>query len=193
MVTGGGSGIGRAIAITAANSGLAVAIWDMNGQAAADTVTTIKNAGGTALAVTTNVGDESAVINAWEKTAALGPCRYLVNNAAPPNTSELSFYDHVLLTVGSVFRVTTSWMERHSADAASVVNTASVAGNFLGGTADAHYPTGKGGIAALTRHLAVKYSGKPRFNAVAPGFIITPERCHILRAKMCDRASLASP
>jgi NAD(P)-dependent dehydrogenase (short-subunit alcohol dehydrogenase family) len=174
VVTGSGSGIGRAIAITAAKSGLAVGVWDMNAEGAAETVALITEAGGRALAVTANVGDDGEVAKAWDATAQLGPCRYLVNNAAPSAVSEMSFYDHLLLTVGSAYRVATSWMELHGSACVSGVNIASVAGNFMGGKIKAHYPAGKGGIAALTRHLAVKYQGSPRFNTVAPGSTLTP-------------------
>jgi NAD(P)-dependent dehydrogenase (short-subunit alcohol dehydrogenase family) len=173
VVTGGGSGIGRATAITAAASGLTVGIWDMNAQGARETEEAIRNSGGMALAVTCNVGDDDAVAEAWRATDALGPCRYLVNNAGPPAVSE-PFYENVLLAIGSVYRVTTSWMERYGAQAVSAVNMASVSGNFQGSQNQAHYPTSKGGVAALTRHLAVKYGGKPRVNSVAPGFTITP-------------------
>jgi NAD(P)-dependent dehydrogenase (short-subunit alcohol dehydrogenase family) len=69
-----------------------------------------------------------------------------------------------------------SWLERHRAEAASVVSISSVAGNFQGGgqSIQPFYPTAKGAIAAYTRHLATHYKGKPRANAVAPGFTITP-------------------
>jgi 3-oxoacyl-[acyl-carrier protein] reductase len=174
VVTGAGSGIGRAIALTAGKSRLAVAVWDINGQGAADTVNMIKEAGGTALAVTADVGADAAVDAAWNATAALGPCRYLVNNAGPASASAGSFSDNLMLALGSMHRVTTSWLERHAAEAKSVVSMASVAGNFQGSTTSAFYPTAKAGIAGFTRHLAVKYGGKPRANAVAPGFTITP-------------------
>src|SRR5205085_6194630 len=60
--------------------------------------------------------------------------------------------------------------------AASVVSISSVAGNFQGGGKGIKpfYPAAKGGIAAYTRYLCVHYEGKPRANAVAPGFTLTP-------------------
>lgn len=174
VVTGGGSGIGRATALTAAKSALAVAVWDMDAKGASETVRAIEASGGTALAVTVNVGDDGDVARAWSESAKLGACRYLVNNAGPASVSDQPFYENLMLAVGSMYRVTTSWMERHGADAASVVNMSSVAGNYQGGTAQAFYPTAKAGITGYTRHLALKHRGKPRANAVAPGFIITP-------------------
>ena len=174
VVTGAGSGIGRAIAMTAAKSGLAVGVWDMNAEGARETVAAIETAGGKALAVTANVGDDAEVARAWDATEALGPCRYLVNNAGPGTLSDLSFYDHLMLTVGSVYRVTTSWMERYGDQIASAVNISSLAGNFQGGRNQAHYPAGKASVAALTRHFAVKFGGRPRVNTVVPGFTLTP-------------------
>jgi len=176
VVTGAGSGIGKATSLMAAQSGLAVAAWDMNAGAARDTVREIEAAGGQALAVTADVGSDDDVAKAWDASKALGGCRYLVNNAGPGSATTDPFYDNLLLAVGSVHRVTTSWLERHAADAASVVNLSSVMGNFMGGAANsqAFYPTAKGAIAAYTRHVATSRQGKPRANAVAPGFTITP-------------------
>ena len=174
VVTGAGSGIGRATALTAGKSGLAVAAWDMNAVGNAETVAAIREAGGKALAVTADVGSDAAVAAAWEASAALGSCAYLVNNAGPASASEGPFEHNLVLAIGSMYRVTSTWLERHAAAARAVVNMASVAGNFLGGGGQAFYPTAKGGIAAYTRHLAVKHAGRPRANAVAPGFTITP-------------------
>ena len=174
VVTGAGSGIGKATALTAAKSGLAVAAWDMNAGPANDTAEEIRSAGGKAVAVTVNVGDDSAVAQAWEASAELGPCCYLVNNAGPASVSKEPFYDNLVLAVGSMYRVTNSWLARHQGVASSMVNVSSVAGNFQGGTAAAFYPTAKSGIAGYTRHLAINLRGKPRANAVAPGFTITP-------------------
>jgi NAD(P)-dependent dehydrogenase (short-subunit alcohol dehydrogenase family) len=176
VVTGAGSGIGKAIALMAAKSGLAVAAWDMNIAGAEETAAEILNLGGTAIAVAADVGEDAAVAHAWESTRALGACRYLVNNAGPPSSSTAPFNDNLLLAVGSVQRVTTSWLALGSEQAASMVNIASVGGNFQGGglTMQPFYPTAKGAIAAYTRYLATRYKGKPRANAVAPGFITTP-------------------
>lgn len=174
VVTGAGSGIGRACALAAAKSGLAVAVWDLNASAAADTVQLIQADGGKALAVTADVGEDTDVARAWEATDALGPCRYLVNNAGPAMVSPLPFDANIALCIGSMYRVTTTWMQRYGKAATSVVNMSSVLGNQQGGTGEAFYPAAKAGIAGYTRHLALKHRGQPRANAVAPGFIITP-------------------
>ncbi len=176
VVTGAGSGIGKATAIMAAKSGLAVGLWDVDLAGANETAREIAAAGGNSLAVAVDVGEDEAVTKAWEATRALGPCRYLVNNAGPGSSSTGAFNDNLTLAVGSVHRVTTSWLELHAGVAASVVSISSVAGNFMGGgeTLQAFYPAAKGAIAAYTRHLATRYKGKPRANAIAPGVILTP-------------------
>ncbi len=180
VVTGGGSGIGRATALVAARSALAVAVWDIDARAAEETARTISETGGRAIAASVDVGEDAAVDRAWQASAALGPCRYLVNNAGPANASTLPFDDNLALALGSVHRVTDSWIGRHGTEAASVVNMSSVIGNFQGGAGQAFYPAAKAGIVGYTRHLALKHRGKPRANAVAPGFTLTPRTLPLL-------------
>lgn len=175
VVTGAGSGIGRACALAAAKSGLAVALWDMHETGVRAVEAEILSNGGTAKAVTVNVADDRGVEAAWAASSTLGACAYLVNNAGPGSTSSAPFDENIVIAVGSVQRVTTTWLDRHGENCRSVVNMASVAGNFQGGGhMSAFYPTAKGAIAAYTRHLAVKHRGAPRANAVAPGFTLTP-------------------
>lgn len=175
VVTGAGSGIGKACALAAAKSGLAVALWDMDEAGARSVEAEIVSLGGTAKAVLVDVADDRAVEAAWVASSSLGACAYLINNAGPGSTSSAPFDENLLIAVGSVQRVTTTWLEKHRQNCRSVVNMASVAGNFQGGGhMAAFYPTSKGAIAAYTRHLAVKHGGAPRANAVAPGFTLTP-------------------
>jgi 3-oxoacyl-[acyl-carrier protein] reductase len=175
-VTGGASGIGRATALTAARAGLAVAVWDVNGEGAAETVRMAERMGAKALAVTADVTDPAAVARAWDATRALGPCRYLVNSAGPPSFSPAPFLDDLAAALGSIELVTTQWLERCGEAAASLVNIASIAGNFSGGgtTISSFYPTAKMGVVGYTRWLATRHGGRPRANAVAPGLILTP-------------------
>jgi 3-oxoacyl-[acyl-carrier protein] reductase len=176
VVTGAASGIGRATALMAARAGLVVAIWDIDAQGAAETARMAEAIGAAALPVIVDVTDEGAVSHAWDATLALGPCRYLVNNAGPPSTSPAPFRDMLAAALGSVETVTTQWLERCAGEAASVVNIASVAGNFSGGgqTISPFYPAAKTGIVGYTRWLATRHGGRPRANAVAPGVTLTP-------------------
>lgn len=61
IVTGAGSGIGRAIAVRLARDEAAIAVWDLNGEGAAETARTITDVGGKALAVTVDCADETAI------------------------------------------------------------------------------------------------------------------------------------
>lgn len=175
-VTGGGSGIGRATALTAARAGLAVAIWDVNVAGAEETARMAQDRGAKAITVAADVADAAAVAAAWEATQALGPCRYLVNNAGPPSVADGPFAGNLQSALGSVELVTSAWLERCGEDARSVVSIASVAGNFQGGgqAISPFYAAAKTGIVGYTRWLATHHRGRPRANAVAPGFVLTP-------------------
>jgi len=165
IVTGGGSGIGQAVARFAARAGLRVVVWDLNPDTAAATA---KEVDGQAVAC--DVTDPLAVEAALD---ASGPARYLVNNAGPASGgSTLDFAGGLLASAGSVQRVTDGWLRSAPERGAAVVNVASVAGNFVG-TDSAWYSAGKAAIAGYTRHLATRAAPRARANAVAPGFIET--------------------
>lgn len=173
IVTGAGSGIGKATAVNAAAVGLAVAAWDIAADNVAATVRDIKEAGGTAVAVTADVTDDDEVATALSASASLGNLRYLVNNAGPASAAEFEFDDAIVAGIGSMRRVATAWLDRGRHDDAALVNVASVAGNLIG-TAPDWYPAIKAGIMGYTRHLAVYRSDAVRANAVAPGMTDTP-------------------
>jgi NAD(P)-dependent dehydrogenase (short-subunit alcohol dehydrogenase family) len=171
IVTGAGSGIGRATARNAAAIGLSVAAWDMNADGVAQTVREIEEAGGQAVAVTADVTSDAQVAAALD---ASGAARYLVNNAGPASGgAPLEFDEAVTIGLGSMRRVTTAWLDRRTQEGAALVNVASVAGNVVGTSPD-WYPATKAGIAGYTRHLATYRSDVVRANAVAPGMVDTP-------------------
>jgi NAD(P)-dependent dehydrogenase (short-subunit alcohol dehydrogenase family) len=176
VVTGAAGGIGRAVALTAARSGLTVAAWDLDGEGARQTVVAIETLGGKALAITADVGDPAAVEAAWRGTLQLGRCRYLVNNAGPRSGDSSPFLDNLAIAVGSVEMISRRWIEQVGDDAASLVNISSISGNGWGSgtTVSPFYAAAKAGIAGLTRWQATHYGGRPRANAVAPGMTITP-------------------
>jgi NAD(P)-dependent dehydrogenase (short-subunit alcohol dehydrogenase family) len=170
VVTGAGSGIGRAIALLAARAGLRVSAWDVVAEAASRTVADVVGAGGDAVAVVADVCDAGAVAAGFEAT---GPARYLVNNAGPASSTELAFDAALVASAGSVALVTNAWLRGAPDEGAAVVNIASVAGNFVGTDSD-WYCAGKAAIVGYTRHLATRAAPRVRANAIAPGFIETP-------------------
>ena len=175
VVTGGGQGIGRAIAEVLAEEGLRVAIWDLNLDTATEVANFITERGGEAVAFHLDITDDSAITAAWKAVKQLGSCPYLVNNAGIPSVLDISMAQGLAGTIGGTVSVTEKWLESVGDEASSVVHISSIAGNDIGGGfLKSYYPVGKGAISAYSRHLAVREAGRPRSNAVAPGFTLTP-------------------
>jgi NAD(P)-dependent dehydrogenase (short-subunit alcohol dehydrogenase family) len=189
IVTGAGSGIGRSVAIRAAQVGLTVSAWDLNASAVADTVAAVTAGGGTATAVVADVGDPAAVAAGFEVTPG---ARFLVNNAGPPSTVDLEFEAALALAVGSMRRMTEAWLATSPPPGAALVNLASVAGTFIG-TASDWYSSAKAAIAGYTRYLASYRSDEVRANAVAPGMTDTPRLAGFAGSDMGQRVLARIP
>jgi NAD(P)-dependent dehydrogenase (short-subunit alcohol dehydrogenase family) len=186
FVTGAGSGIGRGIAHRLAAEGAAVAVVDVNSEAAAAVVTEIESADGKAVAITADVRDRATVRAAVaEAVESLGGIDLLVNNAGLVTMSSFEEttddeWDLVMdVNCKGMFVVTQEALPhlRASGQGAAVVNLSTVEAEVVvssGGTCQVHYNASKGGVKMLTKALAAELSRyNIRVNAVAPGPVAT--------------------
>jgi NAD(P)-dependent dehydrogenase (short-subunit alcohol dehydrogenase family) len=187
VVTGGGSGIGRAIAQMMADRGAQVAVVDLDTSRAEETAKLIAGAGGHAIASrgdTSRVADlDQAVTRAVRE---LGPLDVMVNNAGildgyfdVDETDEALFRRVIDINLTGVFLgCKRALQEMLPRGRGRIVNMASVAGlNGTGG--GAAYVASKHGVVGLTRQMAVVYSARGiTVNAICPGPILTGLRQH---------------
>ncbi|WP_104103473.1 SDR family NAD(P)-dependent oxidoreductase [Arthrobacter sp. 08Y14] len=174
IITGAGSGIGRATAVRASELGLRVSAWDLNADGLSETAAVIRARGGE---VHTVVGDVTSEDVVQEGLAAarstLGGLRYLHNNAGPSSGAPLAFDDALSISVGSVRRLTEAWAAGGLPDGAAMVVTTSVAGNLVGTEVD-WYSASKAALMGYVRHTAAHRAREFRSNGVAPGMTDTP-------------------
>jgi len=189
VVTGAASGIGRATAKLASRSGLKVWGWDLTADALDALVKEITEEGGQAHGTVCNVNDPAAIARAWDEADAVGPPRYLVNNAGPASNTPLTYIEGLTQGPGSMALVTEEWIKRFGDVAEACTFTSSIAAQR--GAAN-WYSVAKAGIKAYARNVAKTHGGKPRANSVAPGVTITP-RVISFGQEMMDSAADRNP
>jgi len=182
VVTGAGSGIGRAIAEALAVEGARVACLDKNAAAAEGTRRTIVAAGGMALAEECDVANAVDVDRAFDASrAAFGGLDILVNNAGigqlgtVPELDE-STWDRVMaVNVKSVYLCSKAVLPQMAERGHGVVvNIASVSG-LKASAGRAAYTASKGAVVMLTRAMALDHAGEGiRVNVICPGVTVTP-------------------
>jgi NAD(P)-dependent dehydrogenase (short-subunit alcohol dehydrogenase family) len=182
IVTGAGSGIGAASAKRFASEGAAVVVADIRAHKAQETVDTIADAGGHAVAVEVDVADAASVAAMVDAASRhFGGLDVLFNNAGtlrPGTAVELSVDDWDLVmavNVRSVFlgaKYAVPLMEARGGG--SIINTASVSGLHGDGGAVV-YAASKAAVINLTRALSTDHAPAGiRVNAICPGTIQTP-------------------
>lgn len=183
LVTGGDSGIGRAVSIAYAKEGAQVAIVYLNEEGDAEhTRQAVEAAGSSCLLIRGDIGEESFCREAVQKTTEkFGRLDVLVNNAAEqyPQESISDISTEQLETtfrtnLFSMFHLVKAALPHLKKNAGRIVNTASVTA-YKGSPQLLDYSTTKGAIVAFTRSLALQLVKENiRVNAVAPGPVWTP-------------------
>lgn len=183
FVTGGGGGIGRAIAIRLAEAGADVAIYDIFPERAEEAAERVREAGRRALGIAGDVMDSDALRTAIDRTAAeFGRLDILANNAGGVSArpfleqSERSMRKHIDINLMSMLVATQAAAQHMVAGGrgGSIVNVASIeasraAPNF------AVYAACKAGMLSFTKSMAVELSGHGiRVNCIAPDHTVTP-------------------
>ncbi|MDT2004794.1 3-oxoacyl-ACP reductase FabG [Rhodococcus jostii] len=180
IVTGAARGIGAGVAKRLSRDGFAVALFDLEEAAGKPVVEEIEKAGGRALAVGVDVGDEQAVAQAVDRVVEeLGAPTVLVNNAGITRDNLLfkmttQDWDAVMTVhLRGAFLMTRA-TQKYMVDAGwgRIVNLSST--SALGNRGQANYAAAKAGMQGLTKTLALEL-GKfgVTANAIAPGFIET--------------------
>ena len=198
IVTGAGSGIGRATAQILAAAGATVAVADVSASAE-ETVALITEAGGNAFAQIGDISKEEDSARMVAEAAARGPLKGLANNAGVMDyfsgaaETDPAVWERVMrINAGGTFYMTRAAVPiMITAGGGSIVNPASAAG-IRGAAAGAAYTASKHAVVGLTRNTAYTYAKKGiRCNAVCPGGVTTNIMASIDQTKI-DMEGLAA-
>lgn len=202
VVSGAGSGIGRAIAITYAKEGAKVVVADINQEHADETVKLIVENGGDAFTVKadSSKADENkrlvaAVVEKYGRLDIACNNAGMGGPAKPTGEYEPEEWDRVIaLNLNGVFyacRYELEQMEKNGGG--TIINIASIHGQVAAPNSPA-YTASKHAVVGLTKNIAAEYGQKNiRCNAVGPGYIETPLLSANLNQEMMDTIAAKSP
>jgi len=183
LVTGSGSGIGKAIALGLAREGVDIAVNDVNAQNADGAVAEIRGLGSRAMALMASVADEAEVNGMVDRIVAeWGGVDILVNNAGTTNQlliedTEKEEWERVLsINLGGAFNcskaVVPSMKQRGGG---RIINIISYSGEHMTMIGGVSYTSSKSGICGLTRQLSFELGPyQITVNGISPGNVITP-------------------
>jgi NAD(P)-dependent dehydrogenase (short-subunit alcohol dehydrogenase family) len=182
LVTGGGSGMGKAVCQRLARDGMAVGVLDINGEGAKTVAAAINQAGGRAIALFADICDRHEVdLAVRDLRRAFGAIGVLINNAAVENFCAFGeirdeIWERLINTnLKGAFIVTQAVLPDMVAGRWGRIVNVSALGAQTGAPNMVHYTASKGGIIAMTRSLAIELGPKGiTVNSVSPGFIDTP-------------------
>ena len=183
LVTGAGSGIGRASAIAFGSRGAAVGVLDVRETAAAETAALVEKAGGRAIPIVVDVGDEESVREAIARVVkTYGGLDFAHNNAGVQSTKDpltdlaLEEWDRVLrINLTGIFLCMKYELpEMQARGSGAIVNTSSSAGLY-GLPGMPAYVASKHGVVGLSKAAAVDFAPHGvRVNCLCPASTMTP-------------------
>ena len=193
LITGGGSGIGRATAVRFAKEGARTVVSDLSEANALETASEIKAGGGEATSIAGNVSTSrdaermvQAAVDAYGRLDVLVNCAGVsARNALPEGASPEELWDRVIdVNLKGTFLVTWHAVpEMERSGGGSIINLASTMalvgyqegiGGSVAGSGFNPYPPSKGGVLQFTRNLSLDCAKKNiRVNCVCPGYILT--------------------